>query len=121
MSRASVLSVAPKWFVRDFLAVREIVFSSWFNLLLVCVPLGWASAYLKWGSVTTFTLVGRAVAALTLPPLRRNARPPPPHTCQSDTSPSARNRPPAGLHALITPIFAARDHLRPQPRTEKTN
>ncbi|GLI64419.1 hypothetical protein VaNZ11_007630 [Volvox africanus] len=56
LSRMSVLSVAPKWFVRDYLATKEIILSSWFNLLLICVPLGWASAFLGWGSIPTFTL-----------------------------------------------------------------
>lgn len=66
LSRVSVLSVAPKWFVRDYLATKEIILSSWFNLLLVFVPLGWASAYFGWGPVPTFSLVSHwtALAAM---------------------------------------------------------
>ncbi|GLC37749.1 hypothetical protein PLESTB_001472900 [Pleodorina starrii] len=66
LSRVSVLSAAPKWFVRDYLATKEIILSSWFNLLLVCVPLGWASAYVGWGAVTTFTLNFLALIPLAL-------------------------------------------------------
>lgn len=49
--------MAPKWFVKDFLSVKEIVCSSYINLLLVCIPLGFASGLLKWGAVLTFSLV----------------------------------------------------------------
>ncbi|GFR43726.1 hypothetical protein Agub_g4837 [Astrephomene gubernaculifera] len=66
LSRASVLSVAPRWFVRDYLAIKEILFSSWFNLLLVCVPLGTASGLLGWGAVPTFTLNFLALIPLAL-------------------------------------------------------
>ncbi|KAG2439186.1 hypothetical protein HXX76_004550 [Chlamydomonas incerta] len=66
LSRGSILSVAPKWFVRDYMAMKEIVFSSYFNLMLICVPLGWASAYLQWGAVPTFTLNFLALIPLAL-------------------------------------------------------
>ncbi|KXZ52875.1 hypothetical protein GPECTOR_8g256 [Gonium pectorale] len=66
LSRASLRSVAPKWFVRDYLALKEIIFSSYFNILLVCVPIGYASALLDWGAVTTFTLNFLALIPLAL-------------------------------------------------------
>ncbi len=45
---------------------QEIIFSSYFNLLLLCVPLGWASAWLHWGAVATFTLNFLALVPLAL-------------------------------------------------------
>lgn len=54
---ASVLEVvAPKWFMRDYVAVSEIFLASWINLLLVCIPLGFASEAMGWGPVATFSL-----------------------------------------------------------------
>lgn len=43
--------------MRDFVAVREIFLASWINLLLVCIPLGFASEAMGWGAVATFSLV----------------------------------------------------------------
>eukprot|EP00198_Chlamydomonas_reinhardtii_P007601 XP_001696938.1 CAX family of cation antiporters, membrane protein [Chlamydomonas reinhardtii] len=45
---------------------QEIVFSSYINLMLLCAPLGWASAYFKWGAVATFSLNFLALIPLAL-------------------------------------------------------
>lgn len=50
----------------DYLALKEIVFGSWLNLLLVCVPLGAASDALGWGATATFGLNFFALVPLAL-------------------------------------------------------
>ena len=40
--------------------------SSCFNLLLVCVPLGWAAELLKWGPVPVFSLNFASLIPLAL-------------------------------------------------------
>ena len=40
--------------------------SSWFNLLLVCVPLGWAADLFNWGSVPVFAFNFTSLIPLAL-------------------------------------------------------
>ena len=47
----------PGWFsLGDFREFKNILLSSWFNVLLVCIPFGILSHYLEWGDVPTFFL-----------------------------------------------------------------
>jgi calcium/proton exchanger cax len=51
----------------DLLALKEIVFGSWLNLLLVCVPLGiMADPVFGWGATATFALNFFALVPLAL-------------------------------------------------------
>ena len=45
---------------KDLHTVHKYVFSSYLNILLLCVPLGFSSAFWEWGPVPTFTLVRSA-------------------------------------------------------------
>lgn len=55
------------WYKRDAIAIREMLLSSWLNLLLVCSPLGVISHQLGWGAVPTFLLVSHVLCALNQP------------------------------------------------------
>ncbi|KAG2499052.1 hypothetical protein HYH03_003237 [Edaphochlamys debaryana] len=66
LSRVSILQAAPRWFVKDYLALKEIFLSSYLNILLICIPLGWAAALLKWSPVTVFSLNFLALIPLAL-------------------------------------------------------
>jgi hypothetical protein len=50
----------------DCLALKEIVFGSWLNLLLICVPLGVLAEPLGWGATATFGLNFFALVPLAL-------------------------------------------------------
>ena len=51
---------------KDLAAVRSIVMGSWINLLLLAVPLAFASGVYEWGAVPTFTLNFVALIPLAL-------------------------------------------------------
>lgn len=55
--------VAP---LSDVQALTDMLLSSYFNFLLVCVPLGWAAELLKWGAVPIFFLNITALIPLAL-------------------------------------------------------
>ncbi|KAI8464495.1 MAG: cation exchanger 1 [Monoraphidium minutum] len=54
------------WYVRDAVALRDMLTASYFSLLLVCFPLGIAAAGLSWGAVPVFTLNFLALVPLAL-------------------------------------------------------
>lgn len=60
------LPIRMQWYKRDAVAVRDMVASSYINLLLVCVPLGAAAWSYGWGSVPVFTLNFLALIPLAL-------------------------------------------------------
>lgn len=41
---------------QDFKAIFGLIFGSWMNVLLICLPVGWLSGLLGWGSIPTFLL-----------------------------------------------------------------
>jgi hypothetical protein len=45
------------WWIRDYAALKEILFGNWINVLLVVVPLGIGSGYLQWPATWVFVLV----------------------------------------------------------------
>lgn len=55
--------VAP---LSDAQALSDMLMSSYFNFLLVCVPLGWAAEYFKWGAVPIFFFNFTALIPLAL-------------------------------------------------------
>ena len=60
---------APPGFVApldDLQALSDMLRSSYFNLLLVCVPLGWAASSLRWGAVPVFALNFTSLIPLAL-------------------------------------------------------
>lgn len=50
------LEAALPWWRRDYMAAKSILFSSWFNVMLVCLPLGLAAHFAHWPPVAVFTL-----------------------------------------------------------------
>ncbi|MEW5317916.1 MAG: hypothetical protein WDW38_009178 [Sanguina aurantia] len=81
--------VRPHWYKKDLLALNELLFASWINVLLVAVPLGFISEHLGWAPLTTFALTLISLFALALL-LRRvqsthtgapTQTQPHPHTC----------------------------------------
>ncbi len=44
---------------KDLAVIYDIVCGGWISLLLLCLPLGFASEYMGWGAVATFSLVRR--------------------------------------------------------------
>lgn len=42
---------------KDVAVLYGIVTGGWVSLLLLCIPLGFASEYMGWGAVATFSLV----------------------------------------------------------------
>ncbi|MEW5317917.1 MAG: hypothetical protein WDW38_009178 [Sanguina aurantia] len=59
--------VRPHWYKKDLLALNELLFASWINVLLVAVPLGFISEHLGWAPLTTFALNFIALIPLALP------------------------------------------------------
>lgn len=60
---------APPGFVApldDLQALSDMLRSSYFNLLLVCVPLSWAASSLRWGAVPVFALNFTSLIPLAL-------------------------------------------------------
>ncbi|KIY94319.1 hypothetical protein MNEG_13642 [Monoraphidium neglectum] len=55
-----------KWYVRDAVALRDMITGSYFNFLLVCVPLGFAAWAGSWGAVPVFVLNFLALVPLAL-------------------------------------------------------
>jgi Ca2+:H+ antiporter len=52
--------------VRDATAIRDMLGSSYLNLLLLCIPLGFAAWALDWGAVPVFLLNFFALVPLAL-------------------------------------------------------
>lgn len=65
-SQINVPDERKRIFAHDLLAIKEIVFSGWMNVMLVCAPLGWMSAARGWGAVPTFLLNFLALVPLAL-------------------------------------------------------
>lgn len=62
---AASLAAGP-WYRRDAAALGGMLLSSWFNVLLVCVPLGVAAWGLRWGPIAVFALNFFALVPLAL-------------------------------------------------------
>mmetsp|Transcript_31238 Transcript_31238/g.56706 ORF Transcript_31238/g.56706 Transcript_31238/m.56706 type:complete len:477 (-) Transcript_31238:3378-4808(-) len=52
----AVSDIKVHWFIRDYTAMKEIVFSSYINLLLLCLPLGIFAGCYHWNPVLVFFL-----------------------------------------------------------------
>ena len=40
----------------DLIGARKLLLGSWLNVLLICLPLGWVSHFVKWSPYATFLL-----------------------------------------------------------------
>ncbi|GBF93992.1 calcium proton exchanger [Raphidocelis subcapitata] len=63
------LTPMPKgapWYTRDAIAVRDMLASSYLNVLLLCIPLGFAAWALDWGAVPVFMLNFLSLVPLAL-------------------------------------------------------
>jgi len=52
--------------VGDVRALSDMLFSSYFNFLLICVPLGWAAEFFGWGAVPVFLFSFTSLIPLAL-------------------------------------------------------
>lgn len=51
---------------KDMAVMYDMVCGSWANLLLLAIPLGFASEYMHWGPVATFSLVRHTTVQVAL-------------------------------------------------------
>lgn len=76
-SPRSLSGAPPFWLVKDALAVRELIFGSWINLILLAIPPAIAGGYLGWNPALVFAL-SKLVLACGIPVACTKLEP---HTC----------------------------------------